>query len=101
MVDSSGSVGSITVSSNTTLTYENFLIFCDTSISSGSITITLPVVTSHNIIYIIDSGGNAFNNNIIINPTPSGTISGNTSVSIQQNYGSLTIASNGTNYFII
>ena len=99
-VGDNGTSGSIIVSTDTTLTVDNFLVFCNTSIASGNITITLPATTNQNIIYIIDSGGNAISNNIIIQPA-SGTISGQSSITIQQNYNSITIASNGTNYFII
>jgi hypothetical protein len=99
-VGTNGSNGSITVSENTTLTANNFLVFCDTIAASGNITITLGETTNQNIIYIIDSGGNSFTNNIIVQPA-SGTISGQSSITIQQNYTSLTIATNGTNYFVI
>lgn len=96
--DNNSTDGSITVSSDTTLSVDNFLIFCDTT--SNSLTITLAATTNKNLIYIIDSGGNALNNNIIIQPA-SGNISGETNTIIQQNYGSLTLASDGNNYFII
>lgn len=99
-VDNNGTSGSITISANTTLTSDNFLIFCDTLTATGNLTITLGTTTNQNIIYIIDSGGNSFTNNIIIQPA-SGTISGQNSITIQQNYSSITIASDGTNYFII
>lgn len=99
-VGANGTAGSLTVSTNTTLTADNFLVFCDTVTATGNITITLGTNTNQNIIYVIDTGGNAVNNNIIVQP-PSGTISGQSNVTIQQNYTSLTIASDGTNYFII
>lgn len=99
-VGDNGTDGSITVSANTTLTSDNFLVFCDTTTASSNITITLAATTNQNIIYIIDSGGNSLTNNIIVQPA-SGTISGESSITIQQNYTSITIASDGTNYFII
>lgn len=99
-VGANGSAGSLTISSDTTLTVDNFLVFCDTSTATGNITITLGATTNQNIIYIIDTGGNSFNNNIIIQ-SPTGTISGQSTITIQQNYTSLTLASDGTNYFII
>lgn len=99
-VGDNGTDGSITVSANTTLTADNFLVFCDTTAATGNITITLAATTNQNIIYIIDSGGNSLTNNIIIQPA-SGSISGQTNITIQQDYSSITIASDGTNYFII
>lgn len=94
-----GSNGSKTITTSTTLTSENFMIFCDTT-QTSPITVTLPAVSNYNIFYIIDSGGNASTKNITITPN-SGTISGQTSIVISTNYSSLTIATNGTNYFII
>lgn len=99
-VSNNDTLGSIIVSTNTTLTEDNFLVFCDTATATSNITITLADKTNQNIIYIIDSGGNSSNNNIIVQSNSS-NISGQNNVIIQQNYNSLTIASDATNYFII
>jgi len=86
----------VTVSSNTTLTngYTAVLV----NASAGTRTITLPAPTSGKVFHIkkIDSSLNA----VTISP-PSGTIDGAASKSLASQYSSLTIISDGTNFFLI
>jgi hypothetical protein len=89
----------ITTSATYNILSTDFIIFCDYT-STGPVNLVLPAASGVNILYIVDSGGNASNNNIIIN-TPSGLINGQTTCTINTSYTSLTIISNGTNYFII
>lgn len=86
----------VTVSTNTTLTTGNTIVLVNAS--GGSRTITLPAPTSGKIVHIkkTDSSLNA----VTISP-PSGTIDGAGSKSLAFQYDSLTIASDGTNFFII
>jgi len=86
----------VSVSSNTTLTNGNSIVLVNAT--SGSRTITLPAPTSGKIFNIkkIDSSANT----VTISP-PSGTIDGSASRVIFSQYDSLTITSDGTNYFLI
>jgi hypothetical protein len=86
----------VNVSSDVTLT-NKALHFVDTSAGR---TLTLPAPSTNLFIIVKDSTGGALANNITINPA-SGTIDGAGSYAIALNYGSVTIASNGTNYFTI
>ena len=86
------------VSTSHTIGSDEFIIFCDTTV--GPIALTLAPATGINIVYIIDSGGNSSANNITISPN-TGLINGQSTCTISTNYTSLTIISNGTNYFII
>lgn len=89
----------ITSSTTYTILSTDFIIFCDYT-TTGPVNLVLPAASGINILYIIDSGGNASNNNIIIN-VPSGLINGQSTCTINTSYTSLTIISDGTNYFII
>jgi hypothetical protein len=84
------------VSSNTTLTNGNSIILATGG--AGGITVTLPAPTSGKIFNIkkVDAGAGV----ITISP-PSGTIDGAASKTLTLQYDSLTITSNGTNFFII
>lgn len=84
------------VSSNTTLTNGNSIVLATGG--AGGITITLPAPTAGKIFNIkkIDSGVGS----ITISP-PSGTIDGSASKLLTVQYQSLTITSNGTNFFVI
>jgi len=86
----------VSVSSNTTLTTGNTVVLVDSS--GGAATITLPAPVSGKIVHIkkIDSSVNA----VTISP-PSGTIDGAASESLLTQYDSLSIVSDGTNFFLI
>lgn len=84
------------VSANTTLTNGNSIVLATGG--AGGITVTLPAPTSGKIFNIkkVDSGVGV----ITISP-PSGTIDGFASKTLPLLYDSLTITSDGTNFFII
>jgi hypothetical protein len=84
------------VSSNTTLTNGNSIVLATGGV--GGITVTLPAPTSGKIFNIkkVDAGVGV----ITISP-PSGTIDGAASKTVTSQYDSLTITSDGTNFFII
>jgi hypothetical protein len=84
------------VSSNTTLTNGNSIVLATGG--AGGITVTLPSPTSGKIFNIkkVDSGVGV----ITLSP-PSGTIDGAASKTLTLQYDSLTITSDGTNFFII
>jgi hypothetical protein len=84
------------VSSNTTLTNGNSIVLATGG--AGGITVTLPAPTSGKIFNIkkVDAGVGV----ITISP-PSGTIDGAASKTLTTQYDSLTITSDGTNFFII
>lgn len=84
------------VSSNTTLTNGNSIVLATGG--AGGITVTLPAPTSGKIFNIkkVDAGAGV----ITISP-PSGTIDGSASRVIFSQYDSLTITSNGTNFYLI
>ena len=66
-------------------------------------TITLPdpaTISIDQSFIIKDQSGGAATNNITIN-TAAGTIDGDASKLINTNYGSYSVKSNGTNYFVM
>jgi hypothetical protein len=67
---------------------------------SGAAAITLPTNTAGRMLVVKDEQGNAGTSNITITPA-SGTIDGAASYVLSQNYGSITLYGNGTNWFII
>jgi hypothetical protein len=71
-----------------------------TNSTSTAITLTLPAPTNGRILVIEDKAGTAGTNNITVNPHSSETINGKSSFVISQNYGSIRITSDGTNWFI-
>lgn len=78
-------------------------IVSKTGITGGGDTVTLPsaAASGEGAIYIIkDESGTAYTNNISID-TGGGNIDGAASQVIDQNYMSLTIYCNGSDYFII
>lgn len=68
--------------------------------SGGAAAVTLPAVTLDRFVRIKDSSGNANTNNIVITPA-SGTIDGAASHTIDSDYGSVVLVSDGTNWFIL
>ena len=69
---------------------------------AAAVTITLPNAASYEgkKITIKDEAGDASNNTITVD-TDGGTIDGDTSIDIVVNYTSITVYSNGTNWFLI
>jgi hypothetical protein len=91
----------------TTPTYSvlaaDYFIACRYS-QIGAQQLTLPIInitTSKGKMYnVVDTSGNAYNYNITITPSGSNKINGQASVKINGNYGSLSIFSDGINWFI-
>ena len=71
-----------------------------TNSTSNAITITLPAPTNGRLLIIEDKAGTAATNNITIDPHASEKINGASSFVISQNYGSMRITSDGTNWFV-
>jgi hypothetical protein len=73
-----------------------------TSLSTGR-TVTLPAASTmtNKSIVIKDESGNAGANNITIDGNGSETIDGSATKAINANFGSITIYSNGSNWFVI
>ena len=90
-------VFSITSSSGTFTAVANETHLVDTS--GGVSTITLPAASADRFVRIKDKG-NAQSNNITINPA-SGTIDGAVAILIDSNFASVTLVSDGTNWFIL
>jgi hypothetical protein len=68
--------------------------------SGGPLTLTLPAPAANASIIVKDLGS-AYTNNITINPNAAETIDGLASKVIQSQYESVTLLSDGTNWFII
>lgn len=64
-------------------------------------TLTLPAVSQQLYLGIKDITGTASTNNITVNPPGAETIDGDASFTMSSDYESVTIISDGTNYFII
>jgi len=86
----------VSVSTNTTLTTGNTIVLVDAS--GGSRTMTLPAPTAGKIVHIKKTDSSA--NSVVISP-PSGTIDGAATKSLLTQYDSLSIVSDGTNFFLI
>ena len=97
--DGSSGFGTATKTSGYTISTSDTVIFADAS--SGNVTITLPAAssTSGYRFYVkrIDSSGNTCN----IARSSTDTIDGQTSVSLDLQYTSLTVVSNGSAWYII
>jgi hypothetical protein len=88
-----------TVSANTTISADVTLV----NTTSAAITVTLPTAigVSGRKYIINDKIGKAYTNNITITTTASQTINGATSIKLQNPYESVTMVSDGANWFII
>lgn len=84
-----------TVDSNITLDYQ---LLCN---RAGAITITLPAPTVGRTLVIKDASGNAVTNNITISHHSAETIDGATTFVISNSYQSVTLSSDGTNWFAV
>jgi hypothetical protein len=84
-----------------TATTSQSIIGCDSS--SGAITINLPAAASATAGFcfkVKDEAGSAGTNNITLDPNGSETIDGETTVVMNSNFQSITIYTNGSNWFI-
>lgn len=86
------------ISGATTLTTTDYIVLANST--SGAFTVTLPAATSGRKIIIKDSGGSAQTNNITLSPA-SGSIDGASSFIINNNYQSVDLVSDGTNWFVV
>ena len=76
----------------------DYILLCN---YAGAITITLPVPSMARIIKIKDASGNAGTNNITISHHASETIDGASTFIITNNFESIDVVSDGTNWFIM
>ncbi len=90
---------SLTKTSSFTASNSETIYFCDAS--SGSITVTLPATadSGNRVYYIVKIDGSA--NNVTIDGNASETINGSTTKVITVQYTSLTISTDGSNWFVI
>lgn len=87
--------GSLTVDTTSTDHY----ILANTT--SAALTVTLPAPVRGRRFKIKDSGGVAGTNNITVSPHSTEKIDGAASQTIATNYGSLSLISDGTNWFLV
>lgn len=81
-------------------TKDHAILLCDAATAGGNITVNLPTAVSNTAMFTIkktDSGSNT----IIIDPNSTQTIDGNTTFVLFTQYDSITLISNGSNWFII
>lgn len=81
-------------------TKDHVILLCDAATAGGNITVNLPTAVSNTAMFTIkktDSGANT----IIIDPSSTQTIDGNTTFTLFTQYDSITLISNGSNWFII
>ena len=71
--------------------------------NGAAATITIPTAQNNagQMVYVLDSGGNASTNAITVDTEGSETIDGGGTVSIGTNYGQLTFMSDGSNWFTV
>ena len=93
--------GAVTVSHTIGPTSPETVILVNTSTNACTIDLpNTPALTAGRFYVIKDISGNASINNITINRADSATIDGATSQTINSNYGSMKLISDGTNWFI-
>lgn len=89
----------VTVSFAVDTATTDYIIFCRTL--SGAISITLPTPTNGRMLIIKDSEGNAASNNITLIPHSTDKIEGlNVNKVLANSWGSWTLVSNGTDWFL-
>lgn len=89
------------ISTATTLTTSTIIALIDTSSSAFTVTLPdAPNATNHYFI-ILDTGGNAGTNNITIDTDGASLITGESSVTITNNYNCLTLFSEGSNWISV
>lgn len=84
---------------NTTLTEDNVVVEVDTSGGVVTVTLDASIATDGAWVVVNDVGGSAGTNAVTINTSGSGTINGATSISISNNYGAVTLYSDGTQWY--
>ena len=89
--------GNVAISSDVTLT-DRRLHFVDTSAARS---LALPAASATLYLVVKDSGGSASTNNITVTTPGAETVDGASTYVIDENYGSRTFVSDGTNYFVI
>ena len=89
------------ISANYTATTSDYVIGCDTS--SNTITITLPAANATNVglTYVIKDTGNAATNNITLDANASETIDGAATYVMSNNRESVTIINDGANGWFV
>ncbi len=85
----------------TVLTDDDYMLVSYTATAAVTITIPSALVSSGKKFVIKDSGGNAGTNNVTIETETAETIDGEASWIINIDYSSVTLISDGTNWFII
>ena len=81
---------------------DHYLLMDTSGSSTTTRTVTLPENAPAGTTYIVkDVGGAAGSANIAIARSGSDTIDGQTSQTINSNYGAVTLVSNGSNWFIV
>lgn len=73
------------------------VVLCDST--AGAIAITLPPPVARKTIKFVDTVGNAATSNIVVSQNAAETIDGATSITMNANYETLTLISDGTNWF--
>lgn len=92
------------ISSSYDLKYTSYFIGVDTQNATASITINLPLASgsiSGRTFLIKDETGNCDNNNIILQPSGSDTIDGQSSITIESPYASLNLYTDGLSRWFI
>ena len=89
--------GNVSVSSDVTLTDER-IHFVDTTAARS---LTLPAASATLYLVIKDVSGSASTNNITVNTPGAETIDGGGTYVVNSDYASVTVVSDGTNYFIV
>jgi hypothetical protein len=89
--------GNVAVSSDVTLTDER-IHFVDTTTARS---LALPAVSANLYLIVKDVSGSASTNNITLTTPGSETIDGGSTYVINSDYASVTVVSDGTNYFLV
>lgn len=92
-----------TIASSSTVTplQSSTVYLVDSSVSSINLTIASSSLAAGKEIFFKDSTGSANTNNIVVQTEGSETIDGQSSFTIASNYTSISLISDGTNWFII
>jgi hypothetical protein len=88
-----------TYSVDTNTTTSDYVVFTDST--SNTVAITLPAPTAGRQLLIKDKTGKAATHNVTISQHASETIDGNTSLTMVNNYDSVSLVSDGTNWAIM
>lgn len=100
-VDGSMVVGARTVSGTLSTQPTDHTLFVDTSSVATTITLSSADVENGRTIVIKDASGNAASNNINVNTEGSEQIDGVTSYTLNNNYDTLILRSDGTNWLVM